>query len=426
MPVPIKRRRLSKEEAVEILKIQPKDINGNLLRELFANTFKSNAKYNPEDEFEIPTEYRSYKTATWSEDGNASIFEAPNWKDIITTTVGRFIVNSFWFRFTRNIRKKVVYINKAFDSKVIASINEEICELFFHKEITTDEIIEFINHGQWIGYNPTRYVVPSMTIDTIRLPKNLEKEKARLVNGELGQRAREGDIAALSSIEKELISKASDQLINVDPGFDLYLSGCRGSIGNNYKNTAIMRGAMANIARPGEFAISMASLNEGIPSEEMHHYGDLVVQASYGRGVQTAMGGYITKQLNFAFQSLVLNPDENSDCKTPKTLRETIDNYKDFRLRFVKENNKLVMIDRYNFEKYKGRTVELRSPLYCGDELGICAKCAGLLYYRMKIVNAGLVSGNIGSAIMGAAMKNFHDMSVKVVKVDFAKYCSEL
>ena len=54
-----------------------------------------------------------------------------------------------------------------------------------------------------------------------------------------------GDIIVANKIENELIAKMLEE-IKDDPGYDLYASGARGSVGNHMKNMFIMRGGVSN------------------------------------------------------------------------------------------------------------------------------------------------------------------------------------
>lgn len=195
---------------------------------------------------------------------------------------------------------------------------------------------------------------------------------------------------------------------------------------NNFKNVALLRGAIRKSDDPSQITVSTASLEEGIPPEELPAYADLIVQASYGRSMMTAQGGYIAKQLNAAFQGLQLNPDPNSDCRTPLTLRVTVDNPREYLFRFYKEGGKLVEVMPDDLGDLKGKTLQFRSPLYCGDKKGICSKCAGTLHHRMGIVNIGLIAGRIGTTLMNASLKAFHDSSLKRTRIDLSKYVREL
>lgn len=115
-----------------------------------------------------------------------------------------------------------------------------------------------------------------------------------------------------------------------------------------------------------------------------------------------------------------------SDCGTKRTttVEFSKDNMSEFVDRYIKEGNKLVLLDRDTAPKYFGKTVQMRSPMYCKSQK-ICNKCAGEFYYKLKVRNIGLLANTISSMLLNASLKAFHDMSLKPVKPDFSKYISE-
>ena len=85
--------------------------------------------------------------------------------------------------------------------------------------------------------------------------------------------------------------------------------------------------------------------------------------------------------------------------------------------RYFLDGNKLTKITSEIKSKVIGKTIKLRSPLYCcGDKL--CNMCAGDAPYIMNIENIGLVTSNIGGALLNFGMKGFHDSTIKTYDVD--------
>jgi hypothetical protein len=110
-----------------------------------------------------------------------------------------------------------------------------------------------------------------------------------------------------------------------------------------------------------------------------------------------------------------------SDCKTKQTVEILIDNPKEFLLRYIEENGKLILLTPNIVNSYKGKYVKMRSPMFCKSQK-ICNKCAGELYYKLGIPNFGLVSNIIGTSILNLSMKLFHDTTVKTTEIDINNY----
>jgi len=195
---------------------------------------------------------------------------------------------------------------------------------------------------------------------------------------------------------------------------------------NNFKMTAVARGAIFDPADASKYHISMASLEEGIPAEEMHQYANILVTASYGRAINTAKGGYIAKQLNAAFQCIRLDPDPNSDCRTDRLARVTIVNPRDYLFRFYREGNRLVEVLPDDLDALKGRTVLMRTPLYCAHPDTICSRCMGSMYHRMGVLQVGLLTNRVGTTMLNGALKAFHSTEVKISKTTIGSWVKEL
>ena len=198
---------------------------------------------------------------------------------------------------------------------------------------------------------------------------------------------------------------------------EIYDSGASGSMGNSYKNSSIMRGPLF-ASDHSDSIISKANLIEGMPQEEFNFYEDNLVIGGSARGKETQKGGYVAKVLTSAFQSVRLG-EAGSDCGTKKTLSLKLDkfNIDQFEYRYIVEAGKLVQLTSQNMQKYVGKTVQLRSPMYCLDDK-ICSHCAGELYYKIGISEVGLTFARVGTRILNLSLKLFHDQTVKSHKID--------
>ena len=418
---------LEKSKVEILLSTPPSQYTTTLLREWLANKQSGEAPMPPEAIVDIPAEFLITPPSKNVETGNWDIRFSKDWGKVRSTTVGRIIFNNLVFANSKELRSVTPYYDVVLNSGKISDIQQHVLDMYLMKRISYEDITYFIDRCQWLGYGSTAFICPSLTINTIRAPEKTRKLKETILNSERGVKIREGDLVELSRAEKELLDLAKSELENVDPGLDIFTSGARGSMGNNYKNIAIMRGAIRKSDDPSTISVSTASLEEGIPLEEMPIYADLLVQASFGRAMLTATGGYFVKQLNAAFQSLQLNPDPESDCKSTIYRRTLIDNPREYAFRFFNAGgNKLTEILPDEIDSYRGKIVDMRSPLYCGDKNGICSRCAGTLHHRMGITSIGLITGRIGSTILNSALKAFHDTTLKLVRIDLAKYTREI
>lgn len=136
----------------------------------------------------------------------------------------------------------------------------------------------------------------------------------------------------------------------------------------------------------------------------------------------TQVSGYMSKELLSALQAEVLG-DKDSDCGTKQTISVTLTggNYRDYLYRYIKEGQNYVMLTMDNKSKYVGKTVHMRTPMYCigvGKEKHLCNKCAGDFYYKLGKRNIGLSSSKIATTLTQMNLQKFHENLVKTQQID--------
>ena len=386
----IKGKNLGEKDVAYLLSLKASDIDMQLLKHLFAFSKDGPPKFSPQDKFNLP---------------KGKLFN----KDDITTNVGRYIFNLFMLD-TEGLGALLGYINKPLDKGMIGKIDNKISTACCITDKLDIKIyFEYIDKIQWLGYSCNFFMAASMTNELFEVPPKVRKRKEELIAQYSGELAK-GNTNIVDKIEKELLELSKNELKDV-PDYEIYESGCKGSFSNNYKVSTLMRGTSKNLST-GEPEITTSSLIDGVPPEELHVTGDILVQAPHARAIETAKGGYENKKLTAAFQTVILD-NEGSDCKTEKTIKMVLTekNINDYLYRYMVENGKLVQLTEKNKYQYMGKVVNLRTPLYCKTKQ-YCNKCVGDTYYKIGIKNVGLTAGNVGSIIMNDSMKSFHNSTI--------------
>lgn len=85
--------------------------------------------------------------------------------------------------------------------------------------------------------------------------------------------------------------------------------------------------------------------------------------------------------------------------------------------RYIVEGNKLVLLSPDIIDKYVGKKIKLRTPIYCKSDK-LCSKCAGTLYYKLGIKNVGLTTSKLSSTLLNLNMKKFHNSTANISKID--------
>ena len=138
--------------------------------------------------------------------------------------------------------------------------------------------------------------------------------------------------------------------------------------------------------------------------------------------VGTQVSGYMAKEMISAMQTSVLG-EKDSDCGTTKTISVSLTNknYNKYLYRYIKVGQKYVMLTNDNKSQYVGKTVNMRTPMYCigvGKQKCLCNKCAGDFYYKLGKTNIGLATSKIATTITQLNLQKFHQNLVKTQTID--------
>ena len=396
-----------------LLALEPKEITKELFIDLFGNDVESEkSKFETNDKVsltidEVERKFGVTKIVGNGEDNTTSI----------STTVGRMIFNIYL-----DMSDVFGYMNKTMDKGNIKGMNSVLTSRLLERTIDISRAFEFIDKMDWLGYSVNRIITSSLTYNLLQPLPEVEKRKEELFE-KYAKEIENKDMAVVSKIEGELLDLAKKLIKDKGiPDFDIYESGARGSFENNYKNTTIMRGIIKDPSDIENFFVSKSSLMDGIPKDEFHNYANLIVAASYSRAVGTRSGGYEAKKLNASFQTVTIG-EEESDCLTKKTIKVLLTNKSrgQYMYRNIIYRNKLVQLNEENMDKFIGKVVDMRTPLYCTDKV-ICSVCAGDLFYRIGIKNVGLLANRVGTKLLNLALKDFHDVSISMSHINISDY----
>ena len=396
-------RRITPEEKAYLLSLKPEDITYELGMELFADHIKKVDGKIVEVKSKFETDDRFLLKAG----------EYINKEDVITT-VGSFIFNKFIIepRFAQHLG----YNNNVIDADGLKDLESQLSKLLLDDKITTTDFGDYFDRIQWLGMQFHEPLSASFTMRGLKPNQKVMKRKAELVK-ENKEALEKGDVMVMSAIEKELV-KLAEKEVGDDPSMDLYYSGARGSISNNYKQLSIVKGPVFN-KTIGKYQFIENNFFDGLSKDELAAAGTNVINGQYPKSCGTAVSGYKAKQISSLGQAVVLRKDVQ-DCGTkgyieiviPKSMKSK------FIYRYVIDNGKPVLLDDNTIDKYVGKKVKLRSIMYCGCDSGVCMTCAGTLFEKLQIDSIGLTTSTLTGALLNLKMKSFHDTSVKVNEIN--------
>ena len=333
----------------------------------------------------------------------------------VKTNVGQLIINKVLYQRNPKIVKVVGYVAEPFSKSNIIKIEDKMSAASNEGLLEVKDWADYLDAIQWLGNTVNTNMAPSFTPNTVKVLPKVRKRREELFKLHKKELEENNTTVALE-ISNELVKLAKDELKN-NVGMQIYDSGAKPKFGNNYKNMFISR---TTVDMPNKEIIESANscFMEGIQKKDIPQYGTAVINGSFAKGVDTGIAGYVTKKFFATYQGIQLDT-KGSDCKTKgyRLIKITKINANKIKNRFIIEDNKLVELTPEVIKSHMGKTVKLRSPMYCISEK-LCNKCAGNAFYNQGIQNIGLATSSIGSCFLNFLMKAFHDSSLKLVEVD--------
>jgi hypothetical protein len=300
-------------------------------------------------------------------------------------------------------------IDEPVTKKVISKIMLDIINKY-----ESDKISEIFSNLQKHIFKITAIHPVTLSINEFILPDDIKKKKENL--------AQYSDDIVKFQEESSKIS--SDYLAHIkDSGIDKMIkSGSKGSV-NDLNAFVIAKGPTIdiedNVSKP-----IISSINDGFTPEEYYIAAKEARRLCYIKAKGTAEPGYLARRIVFANCNTTIG---SKDCKTNKYLTIAVDDKLFNRLqgRFYlnEDTNKLEEITPDT--KIVGKTIKLRSPLYCkekGDK--ICQTCYGKLYERLNTKYIGIFASSILNkvGVEYFSMKAKHKATqVSISEVDFTK-----
>lgn len=394
----------------------PDNITRSSLTRLFSNR---GTKQDPVTK-EISIEPAKYRCTDYF-DLPANIL--PNQPESVKdTTFGIFIFNSFII--AQAFGSKLGYMNVAITEDNLDLLESRIANLIIDKKITIDEFGIFCNTLVWMGYQ-TELFMPGISLNLIipnnnimKMKKELFKEHPELIEKKVVNSIVVGEYH--DKIEVPLLDEA-EKLRQSDYSGRLYDLG-KPSFSNNYKNNNITNGPLPDPST-GEYKINENSFHEGINAWNFDILANKSMIASYSRGVNTQIGGTYAKYVGIMMQTVVAG-EKGSDCGTKGYLdfKVTKGNKKSIEFNYALINGKEIELTMDILNKLVGKTIKMRSPLFCKDKKCLCNHCLGNRAYYLGLKNIGL-SGNIPlDAQKLRSMKAMHNMAIKTTPIDINDY----
>lgn len=359
---------------------------------------------------------------------------------LFDTTVGRILFNQL-------LPQNITFINREVNKNVMNALIDEL----IIKE-GRNNVAPIIDSIKKFGFSFATRSGITWSISDIQIPEPKYKvlddaqEQADSIYAAFNQ-------GLLSEIEKHVkiirlwqgVQSQIEKLIPATlpengPVNDMVLSGARGSVGNINQMVGI-KGLIATAQGTTIELPIKSSFKEGLTPIEYFISTHGARKGMTDTALNTAKAGYLTRKLFILAQSVIIT---ENDCKTHESITLTKKTASGIEVNFSKsvygrilaadvldENSEVLfkkghllskddakLIDKMNIE-----SIQVRSPLTCKTDRGVCSKCYGADMSTGDLIDVGESVGTIAAQAIGEpgtqlTMRTFHAGGVAAVGGD--------
>lgn len=331
----------------------------------------------------------------------------PNYKgdSPLLTDVGKLLMNQLLLVYP--FGDLVPYLNERFDP---GKLDDMVAKMILDKKITRAMYNTYMENGYWYcedgSLSTATWSEKSLTTD----PKVLQRKQELLAQ----YKDQLNDPLVLAKIEKELIDMDKEWLKG-DTAAPFYAVEGGKAWKEQRKKMFITVGMAIGFDKgANSFTFIPNSLEDGWTPETLPQAANDIRRGSYGRGIETAKGGEQTKFVLRIFQDVTIDED---DCGTKRGITVTLteNNYKEYLGRYLADDGTVLTTE--TAKPLIGKTVVIRSPMYCKTNPGYCYKCCGDLFKNLDVRAIGMQAISVTSGFTSLSMKSMHTSSVSSTNV---------
>ena len=350
-----------------------------------------------------------------------------NFKEVIELKAGELInLKKDIVTFTGNLFFNYCCITHCFNDKIdflegsvsIRKIEDILADRLEDDDSTVEgaifvsEYLKFINSITYLT-NFTQLCVWAATAKSMTGPPGVVEYKNQLLEKFKG---RLDDPASIAEIDAALV-KFDAEYLKGDPSENFLISKKSRDIVR--KKMFLMSGAEAGLSDGIKVDLVTNSLEQGWQPDKYKAMINTSRGGSFNRGAQTQLGGESVKWLLRASSNIAAT-EKDCGTKLGRIFTPTQDNLnKLVGFNVIEEQGPVLVNNITEAGKYLGRTLMLRSPMYCKlDKTDFCLTCVGKRLAQNPTAISMAVS-EYGSAFLSLFMKKMHGTSLTTAKLNY-------
>ena len=336
-----------------------------------------------------------------------------NGTEDLHTTSGRLLLSQVIL--VEPFGSLIPFINGKWD---IGAVEEIIFEGLRDGTITVEQVKCYSRCLHWLGHF-TELGVPGFTERSLTVDPKIIARRDELIK-EHKEAIEVGDSNVMKQIESELV--AMDRASLKGDVSTLFYDADNKSYEVHRKMMFIFGGMIPKFGDSG-FSLIDSSLEEGWKIKDFPTIGNEIRRGSFARAKQTAKGGEESKFIIRVFQNTRIIDD---NCGSTDYLNVTLtkDISSKFMFRSILVDGQLIVLDKGNISSYIGKTVQMRSPMFCHSNPGYCYTCSGELFRTINQELLTMVGIAIGSSFTKAALKSKHFSVARAISISsLNKFC---
>ena len=328
--------------------------------------------------------------------------------DPVETTLGIFIANVLFLVYP--FGNVISYLNEKFSA---SKLEKRISLALLQDKVTVAQVKDkYINSLTLFGGSP-EIISPNISEKTITIPQSITDLREKLV-ADHKEALEAGDASVMSDIEQQLI-KAYRTYLEGDPSLHFLLKKKYFDV--TLKKLFLTQGMTEVFGSPGKFTFVDNPMGNGWKQKDLPAIFNEVRQGSYARAVETAHGGVIAKLILRVLQDTRI---DHKDCGTTRGghVRGSKEVLKDFLWNYViNPDGSTSCITEETLAQFIDKDLVIRTPGYCQETKGFCAKCFGYLYEEIGQKAFAPVANDFARNQTTASLKKMHGSSHSIVNI---------